>query len=503
MIENRVLAVYPPIQEVKEEHVDFFRGVLEDLSAGVNEGEFDATDAFEKYIDGIGAEEAKHMAEELQNDTDKLLKYAAEFEKSASEKGTTTAMCGALNDSMVGLSQVDQVRFMTQVDGWISAANDCMMDTVTRADGNVSMNPNLHGYIAEQYHVDTFNMNAELAGSQYRAEVLKPQGTTYTKNGVDIVIRDGSGNLSRKYQSKYCMDADKTDSALRKGDYRGQRPLVPADQAEEMERNVNTYIESPDGIKSNTLDYDESTRMRDKVQETQDKTVNNYDWSELNRRELAQKLVREAGIAALIGASLGALIEVLKQVQKKCQGEDVDLSQATKSVGNAALQGGGRGLSISLVASALKICASKGYILKDVTDNNAFAAIAVAIVSAAETGYKIATKQITVVDGLAEIELKACAVLGGYIGAGIGGCLFGALGAWIGSAICPLVGTVIGETVGKFVGEIVGGIAGNYVARELVPHVQEQRAKIIEYSKDRLSEYRRSMENPMPELSLA
>ncbi|MCS5854374.1 hypothetical protein LNO23_00245 [Klebsiella pneumoniae subsp. pneumoniae] len=55
---------------------------------------------------------------------------------------------------------------------------------------------NLDGFIAEQHHADTFNLDAVAKGSEYRAEVLKPKsGGTYGKNSVDVVIRDGEGKL--------------------------------------------------------------------------------------------------------------------------------------------------------------------------------------------------------------------------------------------------------------------------------------------------------------------
>lgn len=39
----------------------------------------------------------------------------------------------------------------------------------------------LDGFIAEQYHAQTFNLNAEATGSQYRAKVLEPNGNGYAK----------------------------------------------------------------------------------------------------------------------------------------------------------------------------------------------------------------------------------------------------------------------------------------------------------------------------------
>lgn len=55
------------------------------------------------------------------------------------------------------------------------------------ANGNVSMNPNLNGFIAENWHELTFNFNAQKAGSPYTAKALIPEHG-YPKNSMDLGI---------------------------------------------------------------------------------------------------------------------------------------------------------------------------------------------------------------------------------------------------------------------------------------------------------------------------
>ena len=64
--------------------------------------------------------------------------------------------------------------------------------TITTQAGAISRNPNLDGFIAEQYHAQTFNLNAAARNSEYTAKVLEPNGNGYAKNSVDIVIVDGN-----------------------------------------------------------------------------------------------------------------------------------------------------------------------------------------------------------------------------------------------------------------------------------------------------------------------
>ena len=69
----------------------------------------------------------------------------------------------------------------------------------------------LDGYIAEQHHAQTFNLNAAAGGSKFRARVVEPYGT-YNKNGVDIVVEDTTtGKVVSRYQSKYCKDPSSTE----------------------------------------------------------------------------------------------------------------------------------------------------------------------------------------------------------------------------------------------------------------------------------------------------
>ena len=114
---------------------------------------------------------------------------------------------------------MEQTRYLGELDRAVLGANEALHLTITNQNGVINANPNLDGFIAEQYHAQTFNMNAEATGSIYRAEVLVPEGTAYGKNSVDIVIRDTRTNqIVRKYQSKYCKDAQSTDQAFRDGD---------------------------------------------------------------------------------------------------------------------------------------------------------------------------------------------------------------------------------------------------------------------------------------------
>ncbi len=156
---------------------------------------------------------------------------------------------------------------------------------------------NLDGFIAEQHHADTFNLDAVAKGSEYRAEVLKPKsGGTYGKNSVDVVIRDGEGKIVRRYQAKYGADADATDTLLKKGDYRGQRKLVPEGQSEDIPGSTETI--EIDGVESEPLSKQGS--QREATQSPEKAEAKQYDWNETSGIDIAKNIGKNAGTAALL-----------------------------------------------------------------------------------------------------------------------------------------------------------------------------------------------------------
>ena len=70
------------------------------------------------------------------------------------------------------MSTQEAAKYLASLDKAVNQANQALHKTITTQAGNVSQNPSLDGFIAEQYHAQTFNMNAEASGSQYRAKVL-------------------------------------------------------------------------------------------------------------------------------------------------------------------------------------------------------------------------------------------------------------------------------------------------------------------------------------------
>ena len=61
----------------------------------------------------------------------------------------------------------EAAKYLTGLDAALRQANRSLQHTITTKAGVVSQNPRLDGFIAEQYHAQTFNMNAKAKGSRY------------------------------------------------------------------------------------------------------------------------------------------------------------------------------------------------------------------------------------------------------------------------------------------------------------------------------------------------
>ena len=199
---------------------------------------------------------------------------------------------------------VSVASYANEIDNAIENANEAMMKTIHNLDGSINQNPNLDGFIAEQHHANTFNIDASVKEKNFTAEPLQSNG----KNSVDIVVRDERGNIVRKYQSKYGKDAETTESYFEKGDYRGQRRLVPEGQGKDI-KNANEKIEFTDyksknseSVKSKPLSKEEAKAQQEKAQK--EGKIDEYTWNDANKGVICRKIGGRAALAAGLAVGL-------------------------------------------------------------------------------------------------------------------------------------------------------------------------------------------------------
>lgn len=381
------------------------------------------------------------LAEAISNGRSKESWFASETQKAAS-----------------AVSSQEAAVYLSNLDHAVHQANEALYRTITTQAGSVSRNPCLDGFIAEQYHAQTFNLNAEATGSPYRAKVLEPTGNGYAKNSVDIVIVDGNGKIVRRYQSKYCKNAKATEQAFKQGDYRGQQKLVPEGQQEGVQKKSVTVIEAPDGTTSNPFSKSAAERMRDEAQSGQ---WNDLNWNAYKTKDLAIGIGKQAGYAALQGAAIGVGFDVAEKLWhgKEIKGEEV--------VETAIASGVDFGVKAA-AAGAIKVGVEKEIItvIPKGTPAAAIANIAFVAIEDAKIIGKMAAGELSGKEGIEKLEQTTVAAVAGLAAMGEGA----AIGATAGIIFGP-----VGAAVGGFVGGTVGYMAGSKIGETVVKGAQKLR----------------------------
>ncbi|MDD2724060.1 MAG: hypothetical protein PHH59_08595 [Methylovulum sp.] len=355
--------------------------------------------------------------------------------------------------------------YAQSIDNVLEQANRKNWDAVIRKDGfTISQNGNLDGFIAEHHHANTFNMDAAAKGSLYRAKVLEPQpGEAYRKNSMDIGIYDADGKLVRRYQAKYGSDADATIKLFKKGDYRGQRKLVPEGHGD---TGIAEVIEI-DGVSSKPLSKEEAKVLQDQAQ--QEAEIKQYDWNDTNRLTIAKEIGRKAVIAAAFNAGFqGARILGRRAWNALTGKENRPASEDMQEFFNASLQSAGNvGVQVA-VSGALVVAAKSGWLkILQNTPAGQIANIAYIGLENAKCLYKLAKGELNPLEAIDAMGNVTCTAVGGLAGSVKGG----------------VVGFALGGPVGAFVGAVAGGIAGSAVGDVLhkgAKAVAKTAAKIAE-----------------------
>ena len=326
-----------------------------------------------------------------------------------------------------------------------------MLGTVSTRSGAVNRVPNLDGFIAEQHHADTFNLDAAAKGSPLRAEVLGSQG----KNSVDVVIKDGNGHIVRRYQAKYGQDAKATRKLFgkAKGGYRGQRKLVPSGQEGDIPGSTDRL--EADGVRSKPLAKDQAKRLQEKAQQEQE--FRQYEWNDVNRIEIGKSIGKQALVAAVIACGFQGARILGRRVWNFLRGEENspasdDLREFFESSVKSAAHVGAQ----TAVSGAVVVAVKNGWIpiLKNTTPVGRIVGIVHVAMENAKVLCKLAKGELNGEEALDAMGNCTASAIGGLVGAGKGM----VMGATLGLALGPP-----GAMIGGFVGGVIGGMAGSKI----------------------------------------
>lgn len=420
--------------------------------------------------DWLNMEFKNHLPEEnvenIQNMSNEIIESVAlqeekhESLKSDISKGRTKEswLNSEIQKATVNMSAIETQKYYQEIDSAIFEANKNMANVALTKEGLINQNPSLDGFIAEQHHVETFNINAKASGSKYHAEVVPPSDTGFDKDSVDIVIKDKNGNVVKEYQSKFYKDAKSTEKAFEQGDYTGQEKLVPKGQASDMQVKASEIIEAPDGTKSTSISKSDAKNMQEAAQDKNgDGKPTEYSYDNVSNKDLVKQTVGQISLGVAIGGIAGAGSEFIRQA---CNDEEFDKDKIIQKGKAGAIDSG---VKVAL-CGGITVCAKKG-IIKALGKNPAVAVVSGIVqigVENVKIAHKIFKKELTVKEGINEMEIVSTGIIGSTVGATAGATKGATIGGTIGSVFGP-VGIAVGGVVGGIAGGIIGGIAGGKV----------------------------------------
>lgn len=142
--------------------------------------------------------------------------------------------------------------FLHATDDILNQVNEAQLRNIQAQINLTTSDPNLNGFVQEQYHAQTFNANAETIGSPYRAKVLETVtpaaikdsiGNAVNSDAVNIVITNGKDHIVDRYVPQYCQDTKAVMDAISSGDYHQLADLAPDLLEQVLGKDATTIID--------------------------------------------------------------------------------------------------------------------------------------------------------------------------------------------------------------------------------------------------------------------
>lgn len=425
----------------------------------------------------VSEEEAKRLSKETIADVELFDEKRASLDRVCAN-GTNKEVWFSqqVSEAAVGMSINNYGYYLEYIHRTLENANAQMFRVLTTKDGAVNQCFNLDGFIAEQQHVNSFNMHAALKGSPYQAKVCTPgPGQTYGKNSFDIVIQSSlTKEIVHQYQCVFGKTAENTIQMIKRGMYNNQRLVVPKGQVEAVQKafpgkSVSDVI---GGTQKVSIVSEPLTKAQVKAKQIQAQLYGKelvVGWNNYTTKSLAMEL----GSQAVLGGISCAVVTTGVDLAKRCfKGEEFD---AEKTIVLAIDSGADSGLKAA-ATGALKVSAEKGTfgLLPQGTPIRVLATTACMGVETVKAFYKVHKGEITIINAMEHLARTGCATYAGLT-AGTFGTVAGAMAC----SFVPVVGPVLGSVVGGLLGYAAGAKVGNavYSAAEKVAEVAKETVK--------------------------
>ena len=381
----------------------------------------------------------------------------------------------AINNPRVVANTLSANRANTYVDNVNSAigkSNEEILSALTTKTGEISQNPNLDGFIFEEHHAGTFNIDVAIKEKNYYAKTLKPEiGETYGKNSIDMTIED-SGKIVRKYQAKAYKNANETAKSFydrQQGyKYKFQSKLVPSDQTGEIPNSVDKLKFGE--VESKNISKEEIKNIQEKYQSGDKEAVKFSFEKDVDTLAISKQLGKQAVINGTMGIGIGMALDV---GTKLVSGEEVEVAEVIEA---GVKTGTSMGLSTA-VAGGIRVAVEKNVLPKVLTgvlaNNNIVGAVAASSMDIIGTAFKLGSGEISLGEATKRVGTSVGSAYGaivasnaGFIGGmavagaiglgalGVAGAVVGGAVALAAGAVCGIVGSKVGGAIAKGVGTI-------------------------------------------------
>ena len=423
-------------------------------SLGITNGDYVGNEILEKVANEIEEAEivdTKEVIEDMKEASNILSQYneAMIYETAAVKEPQLVANV---------LSAKSVNNYIDTVNNTTDSANKTLMESITTKTGNINQNPNLDGFIFEEHHAGTFNIDATVKQKPYHAEALKPKlGETYRKNSIDIVIED-----SGKYVKKYSAKAYKITNGTAKSfydengyKYRFQSKLVPTDQTNEIANSV-------DKIKYNNVESKGITKAEIKdIQNDLQSGNKKVDIFNFKKDVNTISISKQIGKQAMLNGTMGSILSMGTNIGiNLIQGKEVEAEEVIEI---GIKTGASMGMATA-VAGGIRVAVEKKVIptvFSRMLTNNTIGAIAASSIDIIGTAFKLGSGEISLGKAVKDVGNSLGAGYGAIISSGIGFSGGMALATTIGLGTIGTVGTILTEGLALVAGAVCGVIGSN------------------------------------------
>ena len=445
-------------------------------SVGITNGDYIGNQILEKLADEIEEAEiidTKEVIEDMKEASNVLSQYNETmiYETAAIKEAQLVANV---------LSTKSVNNYIDTVNTAIDNANKTLVESVTTKTGNINQNPNLDGFIFEEYHAGTFNIDAAVKQKPYHAKALKPEiGETYGKNSIDLIVED-SGKYVKKYSAKAYKNAKESAKAfydkITGYKYKFQSKLVPTDQ-------VGDIANSVDKIKYNNVESKGITKSEIKnIQNDLQSGNKKADIFNFKKDVNTISISKQIGKQAMLNGTMGSILAMGTNIGiNVIQGKEVEAEEVIEI---GIKTGASMGMATA-VAGGIRVAVEKKVIpavFSRMLTNNTIGAIATASMDIIGTAFKLGSGEISLGEAVKDVGSSISAGYGAIISSGIGisggMALAGMIGlgtigtvgtiltgglALIGGAVCGVVGSKVGGAIANGIGAVAGAIVDGAV----------------------------------------